>query len=77
MAKIICETGDDIKKVQRDVFKIAKHPNQMVTCSSMEDVSLEPWRNCCKQNAIGMCGETSLFLTSTEFGDRTRREVEP
>lgn len=54
LAKIICENSDNIDYIQKDVFLNAKFPNEMLKCSSLEDVSLEPWRNCCEDNAKGM-----------------------
>jgi hypothetical protein len=69
LAKIICETGDNIQLVQRDVFKTARGSNRLFKCSHIEDVSLEPWKNCCKENTVGLCGETSFFFTSTELED--------
>ncbi len=43
LARIICENGDNINLIQKDVFLNAKFPNDMVKCSSLEEVSIEPW----------------------------------
>jgi hypothetical protein len=66
LAKIICENGDNIDMVQRDVFLNAEFPNGMVRCSQLKDISLEPWRNCCAENVSGLCGENSYFYVPIE-----------
>jgi peroxidase len=43
LAKIICENSDGIQHVQKNVFMNANFPNEMVRCSDIEDVSVEPW----------------------------------
>ena len=45
LAKIVCENGDDIRMVQRDLFVNAKYPNEMLACDRIVDMSLEPWRH--------------------------------
>ena len=75
LAKILCETGDNIQYIQRDVFLNAKFPNQMVKCSEITDVSLEPWRNCCEDSATGLCSEPSLYNTNTEANRYTKRGI--
>jgi peroxidase len=72
LAKIICENGDSIEHVQRDVFLNAAFPDQMSRCEEIEDVSLEPWRNCCQENAVGLCAEPVFFQPSIE---KAKREV--
>jgi hypothetical protein len=75
LSKIICENSDNINNIQKDVFINAKFPNEMVKCSSLENVSLEPWRNCCEENAKGLCGESSYFYVPIESQKRRRRNI--
>jgi peroxidase len=74
LAKIICENGDDIDHVQRDVFLNAKYPSQMSRCSQIEDVSMEPWRGCCRENPTGLCGEPAYFYVPIE-SSRYKRQA--
>lgn len=77
LAKIVCENADDISLIQRDAFLNAKYPNEMVKCSQLNDVSLEPWRNCCEDNAKGLCGEPAYFYLPNEvINKRLKREKE-
>lgn len=61
LAKIICENSDNIGYIQRDVFLNAKYPEEMTRCGEIEDMSFEPWRNCCENNPTGLCGEPAYF----------------
>ncbi|CAF0918628.1 unnamed protein product [Brachionus calyciflorus] len=65
-AKIICENGDNMPYIQRDVFLNAKFPNDMLECSQIDDISLEPWKNCCENNPEGLCGEPAYFYVPIE-----------
>ena len=76
LAKIFCETGDNIEFVQRDVFLNAKFPNGMVKCSQISDISLEPWRNCCTDNAASLCSEPSIYNTNIESSRLSKRGAE-
>jgi len=53
LAKVLCENGDRIDRVPRNVFLNAMFPRDFVPCSHIEDVDLEPWRGCCKENMDG------------------------
>jgi peroxidase len=67
LAKIMCENSENIEMIQKDVFLNAKYPNEMFECSKLEDVSLEPWKNCCENNAKGLCGEPAYFYLPNEI----------
>jgi hypothetical protein len=66
LAKIICENSDNIEYIQEDVFLNAKFPSQMRKCSEIEDISLEPWKNCCQDNLSGLCKEEAYYYTQNE-----------
>ena len=53
LAKVLCENGDRIDRIPRNVFLNGMYPRDYVPCSTIEDVDLEPWRGCCKQNMAG------------------------
>ncbi len=52
--------------IQEDPFVTAFNSNQMIKCSQIEDISLEPWRNCCQENMEGLCAEQSYFYVPQE-----------
>ena len=53
LAKVLCENGDRIDRIPRNVFLNAMYPRDYVPCSQIEDVDLEPWRGCCNENMAG------------------------
>lgn len=74
----MCENGDNIEYIQKDVFLNANYPNEMSRCSEIRDISLEPWRNCCQENAQGLCGEPSYFyvpIESNRFKRQSKKNV--
>lgn len=75
LSKVICENGDNIEYIQRDVFKNAKFPRGMVKCSQIEDISLEPWRKCCLENPKGLCSEPAFHYTSLETNRVSKRDT--
>lgn len=54
LAKVLCENGDRIDRIPRNVFLNAMYPRDYVSCSQIEDVDLEPWRGCCQENMAGV-----------------------
>lgn len=72
LARIICENSDGINHIQEDVFLNAKYPTGMKKCSDIESVSLEPWRNCCKDNISGLCREPAYFYVPVDSQRRKR-----
>jgi hypothetical protein len=53
LAKVLCENGDRIDRIPRNVFLNAMYPRDFVSCSNIDDIDLEPWRGCCKENMAG------------------------
>ncbi|CAF3402562.1 unnamed protein product [Rotaria socialis] len=54
LAKVLCENGDRIEHIPRNVFLNALYPRDYVPCSQIEDIDLEPWRGCCNENMVGI-----------------------
>ena len=66
LAKVICDNGDQIEHAQRDVFLNAKYPTGMKKCVEIDGMSLESWRNCCKDNIAGLCREPANYYVPFE-----------
>lgn len=45
LAKIICANSDDIEYVQKNVFRGESESNPVVSCKSLQDTHLGPWKN--------------------------------
>ena len=52
MARIICDNSDDIKHVQRDVFRRVQSHAEYVPCSSIPTLDLSFWKECCDGKGI-------------------------
>ncbi|XP_066442244.1 peroxidasin homolog [Eleutherodactylus coqui] len=47
LARILCDNGDNIRHVQRDVFLVAPFPHGMQRCEDIPGVDLHFWQECC------------------------------
>jgi len=47
LARVLCDNGDDIQQVQRDVFRRVGYPSGYASCSSIPKVDLRLWKDCC------------------------------
>lgn len=55
LARVICDSSDDIKEVQKDVFKLVSHPSDYLSCESSDKIprmDLKVWAHCCQGNSF-------------------------
>ncbi|KAM3923611.1 peroxidasin homolog isoform 2-T2 [Leptodactylus fuscus] len=68
LARILCDNGDNIQHVQKDVFLVASFPHGMQKCKDIPAVDLSFWKECCDG-----CGNNVQFdALSLQF--RSRRD---
>ncbi|XP_069091955.1 peroxidasin homolog [Pleurodeles waltl] len=48
LASILCDNGDNITRVQRDVFRVAEFPHGYVSCKDIPRLDLRMWQDCCE-----------------------------
>ncbi|XP_077147460.1 peroxidasin homolog [Ranitomeya variabilis] len=48
LARVLCDNGDNITKVQPDVFKMAEFPHGYVSCKQIPQLDLRLWKDCCE-----------------------------
>ncbi|XP_048452080.1 peroxidasin homolog [Rhincodon typus] len=48
LASVLCDNGDDIQQVQKDVFLKAEYPQGYVTCDEIPKMDLRLWQDCCE-----------------------------
>ncbi|KAM4693347.1 peroxidasin homolog isoform 2-T2 [Discoglossus pictus] len=48
LARILCDNGDNITKVQPDVFRVAEFPHGYVSCKQIPKLDLRMWQDCCE-----------------------------
>lgn len=47
LSRIICDSSDDITRVQRDVFTMASSQDEYVPCTDIPKIDLKMWSDCC------------------------------
>ncbi|XP_038627579.1 peroxidasin homolog [Tachyglossus aculeatus] len=83
LARILCDNGDNITRVQRDVFTVAEFPHGYGSCDEIPKVDLRMWQDCCEDcrtrgqfNAFSFHhfrGKRSLDYSYQE--DKPRRKI--
>lgn len=48
LAQVICQSGDNIRRIQRDVFIRVKSDDEYVNCDSIPRLDLRMWSDCCE-----------------------------
>lgn len=64
LARVLCDNGDNIDRVQPDVFLRATYPTGYVSCSSIPRMDLRMWKSC----EEGLCMILSTGSLMTIFG---------
>ncbi|CAL2049394.1 unnamed protein product [Caenorhabditis brenneri] len=66
LSKIICTNGDDIDRIQRDIFVYHGNSTQFYeTCESLPEINLNMWTTCCD----AMCSSSSSLARNAIGGD--------
>lgn len=47
LARVLCDNGDNITKINRDVFKLADLQGGFIPCEEIPKVDLKLWSECC------------------------------
>lgn len=62
LARVLCDSGDDLRDVSRDVFRLPKHQSpSYVACAKVPRVDLRFWTECCNGN---LQPASDIFLKS-------------
>ncbi|XP_024116960.1 peroxidasin isoform X1 [Oryzias melastigma] len=48
LARVLCDNGDNITRVQSDVFTVAELPHGFGSCDDIPHVDLRMWQDCCE-----------------------------
>ena len=43
LARVICDSGDDIQEIQNDVFKSATYPESYMSCDHIPSMNMSAW----------------------------------
>ncbi|KAL5015945.1 hypothetical protein ScPMuIL_005534 [Solemya velum] len=70
LARVICDSSDNINRVQPDVFMLPGSQEEYVTCDEIPSINLQTWTDCCED-----CGHSGDFRSVTSHF-RGRRSTE-
>lgn len=48
LARVLCDNGDNITRVQHDVFRVAEFPHGYSSCEDIPKLDLRMWQDCCE-----------------------------
>lgn len=78
LAQVICESSDEIKRVQKDVFIKAERDEDYLECSRIPKLNLKTWSDCCTncEKSGSFQSLTNHFRSgqSSQFSHREDRE---
>ncbi|XP_067135162.1 peroxidasin isoform X2 [Centruroides vittatus] len=72
LGRVMCDNGDNITQVTRDVFIIPRRQSpETVACSALPKINLNIWKECCNE-----CGNAPVLNTIAHLQYRTKRSAE-
>ena len=48
LTRVLCDNGDNITRVQQDVFSVAELPHGYGSCDDVPKMDLRMWQDCCE-----------------------------
>lgn len=75
LSRVLCDNGDDIDRVQHDVFTYASHHNQSsfyASCDDIPSINLNMWQSCCDTDAH-MCTSNQHHASTNDDNNNRRR----
>ncbi|XP_067878217.1 peroxidasin homolog isoform X1 [Heterodontus francisci] len=48
LARVLCDNGDNITRIQPDVFRVAEYPHGYQSCDDIPKIDLRMWQDCCE-----------------------------
>ncbi|XP_070811168.1 peroxidasin homolog [Pituophis catenifer annectens] len=78
LARVLCDNGDNITRVQRDVFRVAEFPHGYGSCAEVPKVDLRMWQDCCEDcRTRGQFNAFSYHFRGRRALDYSFREDKP
>lgn len=56
LTRVLCDNGDNITRIQQDVFKVAELPHGYSSCDDIPQIDLRMWQDCCEGKRGGKHG---------------------
>lgn len=68
LSSVLCAGGDNINRVQKDVFLRVKDDKEYISCDKIPDLNLNMWSDCCAD-----CSKAGDFQSITSQFSRSRQ----
>lgn len=65
LARVLCDNGDNITRVQKDVFTVAELPHGYDGCENIPHIDLRMWQDCCEGKISNSLQNTFSFIVLT------------
>lgn len=52
LARVLCDNGDNITRIQPDVFQVAELPHGYGSCDDIPHIDLRMWQDCCEGELV-------------------------
>uniref|UniRef100_A0A3P9HS03 Peroxidasin n=1 Tax=Oryzias latipes TaxID=8090 RepID=A0A3P9HS03_ORYLA len=78
LARVLCDNGDNITRVQSDVFMVAELPHGFGSCDDIPHIDLRMWQDCCEDcRTKGQFNALSYHFRGRRSAEHSYREESP
>uniref|UniRef100_A0A669BZZ4 Peroxidasin n=1 Tax=Oreochromis niloticus TaxID=8128 RepID=A0A669BZZ4_ORENI len=78
LARVLCDNGDNITRVQRDVFRVAELPHGYISCDDVPQIDLRMWQDCCEDcRTKGQFNALSYHFRGRRSAEHSYKEDNP
>uniref|UniRef100_H2S2E8 Peroxidasin n=1 Tax=Takifugu rubripes TaxID=31033 RepID=H2S2E8_TAKRU len=78
LARVLCDNGDNITRVQQDVFQVAEPPHGYSSCDDIPKIDLRMWQDCCEDcRTKGQFNALSYHFRGRRSAEHSHIEEKP
>ncbi|XP_061699023.1 peroxidasin isoform X1 [Syngnathoides biaculeatus] len=78
LSRVLCDNGDNITRVQRDVFRVAEVPHGYSNCDNIAQIDLRMWQDCCEDcRTKGQFNALSYHFRGRRSADHSYQDTRP
>ncbi|CAB1449261.1 unnamed protein product [Pleuronectes platessa] len=78
LTRVMCDNGDNITRIQRDVFRVAELPHGYGSCDDIPQIDLRMWQDCCEDcRTKGQFNALSYHFRGRRSAEHSYKEDDP
>uniref|UniRef100_A0A8C7KP07 Peroxidasin n=1 Tax=Oncorhynchus kisutch TaxID=8019 RepID=A0A8C7KP07_ONCKI len=78
LTRVLCDNGDNITRIQQDVFNVAELPHGYGSCDDIPNIDLRMWQDCCEDcRTKGQFNALSYHFRGRRSVDQSSAEKNP